>query len=444
MTSRYLELAPTNKTTDGKYAHKNGVASLNFSIPEGNYVLDPASVRICGDVQFFTDADKTSPAAGFTGQLGINTRLGVYSCFDQLIWRSSKHQTTISHERNWNRWLSSYLSQTASKEDSLTHLGQSSLTMPNWEIGKRSVVDKNVGNSFAVHLPCGLLNSGQSIPLTGNTLGGLDLSIMLASDAQALQVLPADIATPPAIANFLGAHYELSNVKLVCSVITPPIDQLTKLLKQTSGGITYQSIHSFYDTANSSNIQVSMNLALSKVKSLFINIIESSKLQNLAEDSFATICPVNSGGTLASIKNIAWLRGGTTYPKLFPHDTNFKETPTVIVSDPDIQRDYINSITNFNKARNSQGSLANTNRNYRAVAGGISIPYQFVNDSGVVWGLGVNYENYLGGAGVDFRRELFGLALDVDLTTNASQSLFIFANAESNILWNQNGIQLLH
>ena len=42
MTSRYLELAPTNKTTDGKYAYKNGIASLNWTTPEGNYVLDPA------------------------------------------------------------------------------------------------------------------------------------------------------------------------------------------------------------------------------------------------------------------------------------------------------------------------------------------------------------------------------------------------------------------
>ena len=445
MTSRYLELAPTNKTTDGKYAFSKGISSLNFSIPEGNYVLDPTSVRICGDVRFYIDstAAPAPPPADFTGTLAINSRLGVYSFFDQLIWRSSKHQTTISHERNWNRWLSSYLSQTASKEDSLTHLGQSALTMPNFEIGKRTVVDKNVGNSFAVHLPCGLLNSGQSIPLTSNTLGGLDLSIMLASDQAALQVIPANMTTPPVIAALTGAHYELENVKLVCSVITPPMDQLSQLLKQKSGGMTYQSIHSYYDTANSSNIQVSMNLALSKVKSLFINLIESDKLQNLAEDSFATLMPTNSDGTIADVKNIAWLRGGTTFPLLYPHDTNYKETTNVINVDPSIASDYINSITNFNTSMRSQGSLANTNRNWRGIAGAVGIPYQFVADSGLVWGMGCNYANYLGGSGVNFKRELFGLNLDVDLTSNASQSLFIFVNAESNILWNANGVQLM-
>ena len=446
MTSRYLELAPTNKTTDGNYSYKNGIASLNWTIPEGNYVLDPASVRICGDIRFYTagGAVPTPPDAAFTGNLSLNSRIGVYSCFQQLVWRSSKHQTTISHERNWNRWLASYMSQTASKEDSLTHFGQQALTMPNWEIQKRSVVDKNVGNSFCVHLPCGLLNSGQSIPLTANSLGGLDLSIMLESDAQALQVVPANNTTAPATAAYTDSYYELSNVKLVCSVITPEPDELSKLMSRKEGGMTYQSIHSYYDTANSNNIQVSMNLALSKVKSLFVNIIQSDKLNNLGADSFATLMPVNQLGTIANLQKITWLRGGTTYPKLYPHDANWKENTTIMVADPDVARDYLNAITSFDRSRNSQGSLANVNRGWLGVPAAGGVPYQLVADSGVVWGLGVNYDNYLGGSGVDFRSELFGLALECDLQSSSPQSLFIFVNAESNIVWNSNGVQLIN
>ena len=449
MTSRYLELAPTNKTTDGNYSYKNGIASLNFTIPEGNYLLDPSSVRLCGDVKFYTDnaVVPTPPAAGFGGNLSLNSRIGVYSCFQQLVWRSNKHQTTISHERNWNRWLVSYFSQIASKEDSLSWMGQQALTMPNWEIEKRSVVDKgDTGNSWCVHLPCGLLNAGQSIPLTSNTLGGLDLSVMLESDAMALQVVPADFTTAPNITAYTGAHYVLSNVKLVCSVITPPPDQLSRLMSQKSGGMTYQSIHSYYDTANSNNIQVSMNLALSKVKSLFINMIQSDKFNNLGADSFATLMPTNQDGSIANLQKITWLRGGSTYPKLYPHDTNFKESTNVIVSDPDAPREYLNAITKWDSSRSSQGSLANTNRSWLGIPSGTSTgtPYQFVADSGVVWGLGVNYENYLGGSGVNMRDQPFGLALECDLTSSSAQSLFIFVNAESNIVWNENGVQLIN
>ena len=42
-----------------------------------------------------------------------------------------------------------------------------------------------------------------------------------------------DLSTDPDIANFEGAFYELSNLKLICSVITPPPDQLSRLLSQT-------------------------------------------------------------------------------------------------------------------------------------------------------------------------------------------------------------------
>jgi len=442
MSSRYLELSPSNKTTDDKYSFKKGVAQINWTIPEGNYVLDPTSVRIVGEVRYYKDESGTAPVSGEA--LATSARLGVWSCFQQLIWRSSKHQTTLSHERNWNRWLSSYLSLTSSTtDDALSHFSESALTMPNYETHKESVVVGNTTKEFCVHLPCSLLNANQSIPLTGNTLGGLDLSIMLESDAMALQVLPANFTTEPAIANFTGAHYELSNIKLVCSVITPPPDQLSRLLSQKEGSMTIQSVHSYYDTANSQNLQMSMNFALNKVKSLYVNFLPSNKLNNLANDSFATLDPINLDGTIADIKKVSILRGGTLFPKLFPRDCNIKETPDTINADPILFKDYVNSVVAFDKATHIQGSTANTNRGYVGKPTGKGIPYQLVNNGGVVSGLGVNFDNFLGGSGVDMNSVPFGLAIESNLTSNNSQSLFIYVNAETTILYNQTGIQVL-
>ena len=445
MSSRYLELAPSNKTTDDKYAFKKGVAQINWTIPEGNYVLDPTSVRIVGDIRYYKDEAGTAPIAGEA--LTSSARLGVWACFQQLIWRSSKHQTTLSHERNWNRWLSSYISLTSSTtDDALSHFSESALTLPNYEAHKRSVVAGNAIHSFCCHLPCSMLNSGASIPLTGNTLGGLDLSIMLESDAMALQVLPANFSTDPAVAGFEGAYYEMSNIKLVCSVITPPPDQLSRLLSQKEGSMTIQAIHSYYDTANSQNLQLSMNFALNKVKSLYVNFIPSNKLNNLANDSFATLDPMNTDGIIADILKISVLRGGTLFPKLFPRDCNIKEEIDTMMPDPILIKDYINSVVAFDKATHIQGSLANANRNYVGkVVGGVDtgIPYQLVNNGGVVAGVGVNFDNFLGGSGVDMNSVPFGLAIESNLTTNNSQSLFVYVNAETTILFNQSGIQVL-
>ncbi len=450
MTSRYLELTPSNKTTDDKYSFKEGVAQINWTIPEGNFVLDPHSIRICGDVRFYKDNANPPTAPTNADALSLNSRIGVYSLFNSLIWRSSKHQTTISHERNYNRWLSSYMGISAGFEDNISHLSQTALTIPNYEQEKRAVVVGSELKSFCVHLPCGLLNAGQSLPLTSNTLGGLDLSIMLESDAQALQVLPGDFSTDPDIANYVGAHYELSNIKLLCSVITPPPDQLSRLLSSKQGAMSYQSIHSYYDTANSNNVQVSMNFGLSKAKSLFVNMIPSDRLNNLGADGLATLSPVNLDGSLADVQQISTLRGGTIYPKLFPRDTNFKETTDTIMIDPVIFKDYINSISDVNRNRRLIGGIVNANRGYLgkvAVVGGVNknhgTPYQFVNDGGVFYGIGVNYENFIGGSGIDLSKEQWGLNLQCNLTSSNAQSLFIFVNAESTILWTESGVQLV-
>lgn len=450
MTSRYLELACSNKTTDDKYSYKRGISQLNFTIPEGNFVLDPHSVRLVGDVRFFKNDKATPDPVGAGDPIGISSKLGIYSLFQSLIWRSSKYQTTISHEKNWNRWLSSYMAVTGGLEDSIGHLGETALTMPSYQTSNDSVVGRSEISSFCVPLICGLLQSGQSLPLTSNTLGGIDLSVMLESDAMALQVFPADFKTNPNTADFVGAYYELSNVKLICSVITPPPDQLSRLLSQKQGSISYQSVHSYYDTANSNNIQLAMNFGLSKVKSLFMNMTSSNKLNNLGEDSFATLPPTNLDGTLAGVQKVTFLRGGTIFPKLFPRDTNFKETTKTILDDPIMFRDYVNAISKYDSNSHLLGGVSNANRGFLGKIGGSlndgknrGTPYQFVNNGGVFFGVGINYENYLGGSGIDLSKQAFGMAMECNLTSSNSQSIFLFVNAESTILWSDNGVQLI-
>lgn len=441
MTSRYLELTPSNKTTDGKYSFKNGVAQITFDIPEGNYLLDPSSLRIAGGVKVYEDAGTIARA---DGALSLNTRLGVYSTCAQLIWRSLKHQTTISHERNWNRWLASYLALSSSPEDALGHMGLTALTSSNYNLERSTIAEKDEANRFCIHLPCGLLNAGLPLNLMQNALGGLSLTIMLESDANALQVLPADNSTAPDPTNYSNAFYELQDLKLVCSVITPPPDQLSKLMKATSGTMTFQSVHSYYDTANSTNIQLAMNLRLKKVKSLFTNWIPSSKLNNLTEDGFATLPPINLDGSIAPVEKISFLRGGSVYPRLYSYDTNYKGDSKSVATDPILIRDYMNAVAAFDKSRHIQVSPANTNRLITGTPTGLGTDYRFASDGGVVWGVGVNYENYLGGSGIDMSAAQLGLNVECSLTSSNAHSIFLFVNAETQIIYNQNGVQVFN
>ena len=72
------------------------------------------------------------------------------------------------------------------------------------------------------------------------------------------------------------------------------------------------------------------------------------------------------------------------------------------------------------------------------------LQYTKVANGGVVYGCGIRYDA-LGGQGVDFSNpgSQFGMNLELDLTTNSPQSVFIFVNSEINVVFNQNGVQVI-
>jgi len=448
MSSRNLEILPSNKTTDGTYSYRNGQAQITFDIPAGAYLLDPDSLRIAGDFIVYKDSatPPTNIATNGTDRLSMNNRLGVYSAFQQLIWKSGKHHSVLEHNRHYNRWLSSYLSLTSNVSEQIGFLGELALTMPNYQTFKRSVVDKNLANSFCTHLPCGIMNGGRAINIMPNALGGLQLTIMLENDAQVFQVNPVNNSptTAPVIADYTDSHYELQNVKLLCRVITPPPDQLSKLMSSKSGELTLQTIHSFYDTAQSSNMQISMNLGLQKVKSLFMNFISSKDLNNLSTDGFATLMPTNLDGSVASIKSLQFLKGGVSFPKHYPNNTNYSTDTNNVLADPEIIKDYINSVSDINRSKTGLMSVENANRRFNTATTGAGVPNTFINNGGMVWGIGLNFENFLGGSGIDLNGQQFGCNIDCELTSQNAQSIFLFVNAETSIVWNENGVQVLN
>jgi hypothetical protein len=443
-TSRVLQIDPTNSTTSGIYSFRSGQAQVNFDIPQGNYLLDPTSVRLEGGIKFYKNATDT-PNQNNSELLSINSRLGVYSVIQQLILKSTKNQSNLEHIRHYNRWMSSYMSLASSPQDHLSHYSMSSLTGNNFNETKIGVVDNNVPQDFCIHLPCGMFNSlRQGIPLTQNTLGGLSLTLMLENDQQALQVLPADNSTPPVITNFTQAHYELSGLRLVCRVLTPPIDQLSKLMNMKQGVFNIQTINSYYDTAQSSNIQLALNLQLSKVKSLYMNFIKSSNLNNLGQDGFTTGFMSKDDGSIVDIKSVQAFKGGLSFPKHFPNDTNFSKSSNVVLPDPEISKDYINSVVDYNKTRTGFMSGDTAGRNVSFIANDEGTAYQLVQDGGIVYGLGFNFENYIGGSGINLKGEQFGLHLDTTNDDGSAQSIFLFVNAETTIMYNENGIQVVN
>ena len=211
--NQHLEIVPSNVTSDGTLSFRNGQPVIQFIVGESDRFILGDSIRFTGNFQTFLSPDTLSTDAD---PLSISQRLGIWSCIDQLVIKSQRTNQVIEHLRNYNRFMSSYLSATSSVGDGLSHNNMSALTVPNSNAVKQSVVvnDGQLGknpNPFCVPLPCGFFNGGQAIPLANDWgVGGLIIELHLAPDNN---VLFAENGNTTAIGD---AFYQFKNVTLNC------------------------------------------------------------------------------------------------------------------------------------------------------------------------------------------------------------------------------------
>lgn len=434
---RYMEIACSNKPSTNKMSFRKGITEMVFQIPEMEAYVIPSSIRICGNFRAYKD-DANGDISTTTAN--IDARTGVYSCFNTVTTRSLKHQTTIEQSRNFNRFMSSYLPLSTSQFDNQSHLNQTALTTPNQQQTKQGVVNqsKSAGTDFCLAIPTGLLQGNSALPLSSTWgIGGCELSIQLENDAQVF------FSQTGVVAADLNPYYEIENPHLICEVMTPDPDTLSKLQKQGSGQLTYQSISSYYDTVSSTNAQINFNLGLGKVRSAFVNFIDSTKLNNLRENGLSTLFPTLSGGTINNVKQVEFLKGGRQYPQQFPQNNVIRDSPKTSSVDAGLIRDYIDAVVPYSSNRALSLGLANSNRNWQlGNLTTVSTPYYLVGDGGVCWGLGVRYDA-LGGSGADFRSENWGLNLTLSNNDGNVVSAFIFVNSEQTLVYNSNGVQVV-
>ncbi len=421
MSNRYLEIACSNKTSDGKMSFRKGISDLIFEIPAMNSTLIPSSVRVVGKMKVYKNATGGGTVVALGDDINMDARLGVYGAFQSLTTRSIKHQQTIENIRHYAHFLKSYLPLSTRTEDNLGHLDETTLTVPNWRLNKiANVVRKNAdntGNDFCVTLPCGLFSSSQHIPLSNSMLAGLEVRLALAPDSQVLYATDGTISDT-------DCYYEFEDLKLICEVKDYNEAEIQALMKQSQGVFTYNSISSYYDTINSSSANVVFNLGLSKVRSAFSTFIPSTFLNSLSENGYASLMPTNKDGTLASVRKVFWTKGGSLYPKQYEQNNVIRTSPTSMVCDPVVNRDYVSAVLPWVSNRATMISPWTNSRSWIADnTSANQTKYTQVADGGVIWGLGVSYDT-LGGPGTDFTSQQFGMNIDLALPTDRPISTF--------------------
>ena len=441
MTSRYISIRPDNIPSDGKISFKNGFPVLSFTIQSQNGLLDPKSIRIAGNLKVFSD-NATTPTPVLDTDTGndritMDNRLGIYNVMDQLIIRHNKSKQICEHIRHYPRYLSSYLGLGSSKQDLMGFMNETNLIMPNAEAFFQTVIanqdgvaNADIKKSFSAHLPCGFIQSGNQINLMDSSFGGIQIEIHLSPDQSAL-FCPSGATTKP------DAHYELSDLELTCEIADVPPEEMDRLSKETTGALPFNTITSLYTSINSTNAQLQFSLGLKQVQSVFMNFCPSLHINTLNENGMATTYPSKANGDLAHFKRVQFLRGGQKYPCEFDIVTNIDKDSNSVVVDPELLKEFVDSVIPEFLADRCSVSNQNNNRGYNLTSGS----YTDVADGGALFGIGMKYSQF--NTGQDFSTQQWGASLETDLTDDSPQSVFIYVKSRAVLSWSQNGVQLI-
>ena len=430
MSNRYLDIRPSNSNASQSY--RDGRPVISFTIAEGEEVLIPSSVRFCGKLHIYKNSARARVEAGDT--LAMDSRLGMWSVLDQVVISSATSKQTIEHIRHANRFYSSYLGLTSSEQSMIGHFGETGLSLPSTNGQKASVVEEGVGtncNEFCIHIPTGLLSGTSAIPLSRTAgVGGLTIDLYLAPDSMVLFDTTGDASA----AGYTDAFYELTECKLVCETHSPTPEDQQKV--QDMGGFEYNSISGYYSTINSTNANINFSLGLTRVESVFMNFITSSYLNNLDQNSLQTTNPLTAVGDIANVDQVVFTKGGARYPLDYNIDTQFKQDKTNLKVDPQVIRNFMNSVIPFNQISHTSISPVNTNKRY-------TTNDNSVLEGGALYGVGVAYDILGSPAGGDFSQDSWGVQMDLGMIDDNPTSAFIFVHSKNTVLFKDGQIQVV-
>jgi len=421
----YIDVAPSNGT--GSASYKAGIPILNFVIGAQERPLLGSPIRLNGTFTAHTAKNKTgADLATASPNLAMEPRLGVFSVIDSLSISSHQTSQTIEHIKHYPRFLASYIPTTSSKQDLTGHMGVNALTSSSVVAGKKTLVHREKAE-FSIPLPCGFLLGATPIPLSGkNGVKGVNIQINLSPDSNIFFADGTPANTGASGEAVDGAYYKLDDLHLTAELMEG---------SSVTGSYEYNSISSYYSTINQSYATVNFSLGLHSVLALWGNFIQSKHINNYAHNSLAThdIRDEKDGVTrVRAIKELFFTRGSKRFPIEYIIST--KDVDTAKGKDPQISRNFLNSIVPYNRLARTLLSPYNTPG---TVTADKDLP-----DGGNVFGVGVALDT-ISNVGVDYSAEPFGMVINSELTSDTPHSCFMYVRSKQTLIMNAQGVQVV-
>jgi len=427
MSKNYnLSISPANHLANADVSYRNGNPVVRFEIGESNRVLLPSSLRLVGTYHVYKDAAKAAPVPATNLETPYN--LGVYAALDSLSFRTQRSKSEIETISGYNSFMSTYLPATTSLQDGIGHLNESSLIAPNPQFNRETVVENasvTTGNSFCIPLISGFTSSQNPYPLYSQ---GVEVTLQLAPDSQVMFSSGTDSS------GFVNGFYEFKDLKLICEVTD------TGEAPDPSAPVTYEynSISTFYNTINSTNAQISLNLGQSRVLGVFGRFVPTSFINNLTQNGLATLYPRKSATESADIQQVVFTRGGERLPLIYNLDTLQRTTPLDETADSQIVRNFLNAIVEFSKLNRTNASPVNT-----FVKNDSTYGYKETLQGGAAGaGIGCAFD-VISGQGLDFSRVPFGIQMELDLDKDFPNAFYLYVHCKQTLVMSGDNIQVL-
>tara|TARA_R110002167_G_scaffold104110_2_gene268617 strand:- start:637 stop:2031 length:1395 start_codon:yes stop_codon:yes gene_type:complete len=451
-----FEILPSNQPANNTYSFHEGNPIITITIPSQAKYLRPQSLRINGTLRI-NNSDRTicnNNACSSLAQsdIRLNSRVGVHSVFQNVVLSSEATNQSLEAIRQYGRMVSCILSSTHSEQDLMSEKSNVAV-MNGLDDASGNLVNNEV--RFSIPLYCGMLQSGESIPLSQNGINGLNIQLELASDQQVLKGSTAfpqqNVAgTPLGVSAQSGSFYQLKDISVSGDLLVPDDAGQQKLSVSGSGQFQYNSYSSLYSVINSNDSTQTYNLSSSQVLSVFHTFLPVSFSNNYNEDAFENgeLLNTNGAGTVYDsptiLKKVSFSRGGVKLG--LDYEIDCENNSLEGLPESQVMMNYLNAFQDF-----SASSRMINNRQLLGYGGKELKPYNDVmtkeravgidNDVKRNFGIGLAMDR-VSDVGMSFKGQSYATRIVSNLDGKSPNAVFTFVLSKNTLQYSPNGIMI--
>lgn len=455
--TKHRVLITPNNQPSGNVFSATSFPTIQFVLGSTQGMLDPRTLRLNYTLNVFQGDGSTRPNNILTSTgtdlngINYNQNTGSLANIEQINV-SSMNGRNIETIQNYNRYVATFTPNIENQYDLINTLSTGDPLVSSKNI--TTARQMNVPTQHSVPLKTGFLSGSTPINLSQKGFHGLNLTIQLTQNSQALGCITTtqiDGTGQPKIilqqSTNTSYQYQLSDVFLTYDIYVPNDTIFNSM--PSSGTLVFNSINTLTSTLLASDSTTTLRLGLKNCLSITHSLIPALHLHNIKMDSLS-LSRLSTGasstdlGTRADLNTIQYFRGGTLFPYNYILDSEAQATPDAVQAQ--ILEPALHSVTLYDDSHHgmnpaSVGNIFNgatTSCNYRNKKMGASLA-ESPDPTNFILGFPADSQR----VGVDYSKMDYAFRIQSNINGATPFQFFTFARARNVAMYSPTGIEIL-